>query len=174
MYFSSFPIIEYDSVGNKNYKAVTDLLKRVAVRAKVKANTLIYNTYDVKEGETPEILAHKFYDDPELHWVILLVNDITDRYHQWPMNYTQFLTYMNDKYTNANATHHYYIEQTSGNTDIRINIGADNTGHAGATAVTNYEYEEDRQDQLRQIRVMKSAYVSGFVSEFEKLVRKEN
>ena len=173
MYFSSFPIIEYDSVGNKNYKAVTDLLKRVAVRAKVKANTLIYNTYDVKEGETPEILAHRLYGDSELHWVILLVNDITDRYHQWPMNYIQFLTYVNDKYTNVNATHHYYIEQTSGNTDIRINIGSDNTGHAGATAVTNYEYEEDRQDQLRQIRIMAPTYVSGFVAEFKKLIREE-
>ncbi len=174
MYFSAFPIIKYDSVGDKNFKDVTDLLKRVAVRAKVKANTLIYNKHDIIEGETPETLAHKFYGDSGLHWVILLVNDITDRYHQWPMNYIQFLTYVNDKYTNVNATHHYYIEQTSGNTDIRINIGADNTGHAGATAVTNYEYEEDRQNQLRQIRVMNPAYVSGFVSEFGKLVRKEN
>ena len=140
----------------------------------MKANTLIYNSYDIKEGETPEILAHKFYGDSGLHWVLLLVNDITDRYHQWPMNYIQFLTYVNDKYTNVNATHHYYIEQTSGNTDIRINIGADNTGHAGATAVTNYEYEEDRQDQLRQIRIMNPVYVPGFVAEFKKLVREEN
>ena len=174
MFFSSFPNIQYDSVGNKNYKLVTDLLKRVAIRAKVKANTLIYNKHDIREGETPEILAHRFYGDPELHWVILLVNDITDRYHQWPMNYIQFLSYVNDKYTNVNATHHYYIEQTSGNTDIRINIGADNTGHAGATAVTNLEYEEERQDQLRQIRVMNPTYVEGFVAEFEKLIKAEN
>ena len=149
-------------------------MKRVAVRAKVKANTTVYNSYDVKEGETPEILAHRFYGDTELHWIILLVNDITDRYHQWPMNYIQFLTYVNDKYTNVNATHHYYIEQTSGNTDIRINIGADNTGHAGATAVTNYEYEEDRQDQLRQIRIMNPTYVGGFVAEFKNLIKTEN
>ena len=174
MYFSEFPIIKYDSVGDKNFKDVTDLLKRVVVRAKVKANTTVYNSYNVKEGETPEILAHRLYGDSELHWVILLVNDITDRYHQWPMNYIQFLTYVNDKYTNVNATHHYYIEQTSGNTDIRINIGADNTGHAGATAVTNYEYEEDRQDQLRQIRIMNPAYVGGFVAEFKNLIKTEN
>ena len=174
MYFSAFPIIQYDSVGNKNYKDVTDLLKRVVVRAKVKANTTVYNSYNVKEGETPEILAHRFYGDSEFHWIILLANDITDRYSQWPMNYNQFLTYMNDKYTNANATHHYYIEQTSGNTDTRINIGADNTGHAGATAVTNMEYEEDRQDQLRQIRVMNPAYVEQFVGEFRNLIKEEN
>ncbi|MGZ9670014.1 hypothetical protein ACXX9E_29085 [Pseudomonas sp. GNP014] len=54
MYFSNFPIIVYDAVGNNNFKLVTNLLKRVGVRAKVKVNTLFFDTYDVKEGETPE------------------------------------------------------------------------------------------------------------------------
>ena len=44
------------------------------------------------------MIAHKLYGDPELHWIILLVNDITDRYHQWPMSGGQFLDYLNDKY----------------------------------------------------------------------------
>jgi hypothetical protein len=85
MYFSNFPFIVYDSVGNGDFKIVTNLLKRVALRSKVRANTLVFDTYDVREGETPEILADKLYDDPELHWIILYVNNITDRYHQWPM-----------------------------------------------------------------------------------------
>ena len=100
MYFENFPLILYDSVGNGNFKVVTNLLKRVAVRSKVKTNVSVFDTYDIKEGETPEMLADKLYDDPELHWVILLMNDITDRYHQWPKNYNQFLAYVNDKYSN--------------------------------------------------------------------------
>ena len=78
MYFANFPIIPYDSVGNYDFKFVTNLLKRVAIRSKVRVNTMLYDTYDVKEGETPEILADKLYEDAELHWVILLVNNITD------------------------------------------------------------------------------------------------
>ena len=58
----------------------------------------MFDTYDVKEGETPESIADKLYDDPELHWVVLMVNDITDRYHQWPMTQRQFLQYVNEKY----------------------------------------------------------------------------
>ena len=50
--------------------------------------------------ESPEMIADKLYDDPQLHWVILLVNDITDRYHQWPMSTPQFQAYVKDKYTN--------------------------------------------------------------------------
>ena len=63
MYFSSFPLIIYDSVGDREFKVVTNLLKRVGVRAKVKTNTLLYDTYDVKEDETPEMIAHKLYGD---------------------------------------------------------------------------------------------------------------
>ena len=173
MYFAQFPLNVYDSVGDENYKLVTNLLKRVTIRAKVKANTLFFDTYDVREGETPEMIADKLYNDPELHWIVLMVNDITDRYHQWPKNQNQFLTYINDKYTNISGTHHYEINQTSGDTTIKINIGTDNTDYPTATLITNYEYEEERQDTLRKIRLLSPEYVTDFVSEF-KLIMKDN
>ena len=97
MFFDSMPKILYDSKGNGEVKVVTNLLKRVAVRTKIKTNALILDTYNVKNGETPESIADKLYDDPELHWVVLMVNDITDRYHQWPMYEQQFNTYVNEK-----------------------------------------------------------------------------
>ena len=171
MFFENFPIIAYDSVGNGEYKAVTDLLRRVALRSKVRSNVLVFDTYDVKEGETPEMLADKLYNDPELHWVILLINDITDRYHQWPMNNNQFLTYLNDKYSNVDATHHYEISQVSGDTTIKINIGTDNTEHSGASIVTNREYEEERQDELRKIRLLNPIYIEPFVAEYQKIMK---
>ena len=173
MYFAQFPLNIYDSVGDETYKLVTNLLKRVTIRAKVKANTLFFDTYDVREGETPEMIADKLYNDPELHWIVLMVNDITDRYHQWPKNQNQFLTYINDKYTNISGTHHYEINQTSGDTTIKINIGTDNTDYPTATLITNYEYEEERQDTLRKIRLLSPEYVTDFVSEF-KLIMKDN
>ena len=171
MYFSNFPVIPYDSVGNGEFKVVTNLLKRVALRSKVRSNVLLFDTYDVKNGETPEMIADKLYDDPQLHWVILLINNIIDRYHQWPMNDNQFLTYLNDKYSNVDATHHYEISQVSGDTTIKINIGSDNTEHSGASIVTNREYEEDRQDELRKIRLLNPIYIDPFVSEYKRLIK---
>ena len=97
MYFANFPVIPYDSVGNSKFKDVTNLLRRVAVRSKVKTNTMLFDTYDVKSGETPESIADKLYDDSELHWVILLVNNITDRYHDWPLSERQFNAIVNEK-----------------------------------------------------------------------------
>ena len=170
MYFANFPLIPYDSVGDGKFKLVTNLMKRVALRSKVRTNTMLFDTYNVKEGETPEMLADKLYGDPNLHWIIKYVNGITDRYHQWPLTTPQFLAFINDKYSNPDGTHHYEITQTSGDTTVTIDIGSDNTSHAGATLITNREYEEDRQDTLRSIRLLDQAYVDQFVEEFENLI----
>ena len=170
MYFESFPIISYDSVGQGNPKFVTNLLRRVGVRAKVKSNVALFDTYDVRAGETPEELADKLYDDPELHWIVLLMNDITDRYHQWPLTENQFLAHINDKYDNVDAVHHYEISQTSGNTTLKIDIGTDNTDYPTATAITNYEYERDAEDAKGKIKLLDPAYVGAFIEEFEQLM----
>lgn len=171
MYFGHFPLIPYDSVGDGKFKLVTNLLKRVAVRSKVKTNVLVFDTYDVRMGETPEEIADKLYNDPELHWVVLLMNDITDRYHQWPLTENQFIAHINDKYDNVDATHHYEISQTSGDTTIKIDIGTDNSDHSGATAITNYEYEVARQDEMRKIRLLDPTYIEQFVDEYKILMK---
>ena len=170
MYFANFPLIPYDSVGNGEFKVVTNLLRRVAIRSKVKTNTMLFDTYDVKEGETPEILAAKLYGNSEYHWIILYCNNVTDRYHQWPKNQNQFLAYINDKYSDVDATHHYEISQTSGDTTIKINIGSDNTDYPSATVVTNFEYEEAQQDELRSIRLLNPGYILAFIQEFESIM----
>ena len=137
MFFNTFPRIYYDVKGDDNSKVVINLLRRVAVRAKVKANTSLFDTYDVKEGESPESIAYKLYGDSEYHWIVLFMNDIVDRYHEWPMSTPQFLSYITEKYSNPSGTHHYEISQTSGDTTIKINVGATNTDYSDATAVTN-------------------------------------
>ena len=172
MYFDAFPVIPYDAKGDLNFKDVTNLLRRVGMRAKLKSNTLLYDTYDVKEGETPEMIAHKLYGDAQLHWVILLINDITDRYHQWPMTGGQFLDYLNDKYTNPDAIHHYETTQTSGDTKVKIEVfnEVDDDAYTGLTPITNREYEEQEQDKRRQIRLLDPSFVEQFTDEYQKLI----
>jgi hypothetical protein len=175
MYFSLFPTIFYDAVGNSDPKIVTHLLKRVALHSKASESVALFDTYDVRNGETPEMIAHKYYDDAEYHWVILLVNNITDRYHQWPMNTRQFLAHLAERYDNVDAVHHYEINQVSGDTSVKINIGITNIDIDGntiadATLITNREYEEEKQDVLRKIRLLDPEHLEQFVEEFERLV----
>ena len=172
MYFDSFPVIFYDSTGNLNFKDVTNLLRRVGLRTKVRTNSLLYDTYDVKEGETPEMIAHKLYGDTELHWIILLINEVTDRYHQWPMTTPQFLDFINDKYDNPDGIHHYETTQTSGDTKVKIEVfnEVDENAYTGLTPITNREYEENEQDKRRKIKLLDPSYVNAFVSEFKLLM----
>jgi len=174
MYFEKFPVILYDSVGNGDFKFVTNLLRRVGLRTKVKNNVLLFDTYDIRSGQTPEEIADKLYDDPELHWVILMVNDITDRYHQWPLNENQFQAYINDKYDNIDAVHHYETTQTSGDTTLKIDVGTVNTDYPSATAITNYEYEVALENEKRQIRLLDPSYVEIFMEEFELLMKEDS
>ena len=175
MYFSQFPVIFYDSVGDGESKIVTHLLKRVALHNKTRSVSALYDTYDVRNGETPEMISDKYYGDPEYHWVILLVNNITDRYHQWPMNTRQYLAHLAERYDNVNAIHHYEINQVSGDITKKIDIGPTNIDIDGntiadATLVTNREYEESKQDTLRNIQLLDPQYLEQFVEEFEALV----
>jgi hypothetical protein len=175
MYFNAIPKIYYDSAGTGNPKIVTNLLRRVGVRAKVKVNSLLFDTYKVREGETPEIIAHKLYGDTELHWIVMLINDIIDRYHDWPLTGAQFNSYINQKYVDSDGNpdssgiHHYEIEQTSGSTKKTIEV-TDIINYPSALTVTNYEYEQRRQDKIREIRLLDPQYVKLFVDEYENLM----
>ena len=177
MYFNNFPLIPYDSVGNGEFKLVTNLLKRVAIRTKVKNNASLYDTYTVKNGETPESIADKLYDDPELHWIVLMVNDITDRYHQWPMLEQQFNTFVEEKYSNPDGVHHYEISQSSGDDTTKIEVYNNSALYSGDTdfystssTVTNREYEEREQDKKRQIKLLDPAFLDQFVEEYKVLM----
>ena len=61
-------------------------------------------------------------------------------------------------------------------TSIKINIGTSNIDENGdtissATLITNREYEEEKQDTLRGIRVLQPDYLEQFVEDFQNLIR---
>ena len=167
-YFEKFPKIYYDANADGKYKVMTDIISRVKLVDSVKQNIINFDYYNVKDGETPEMIAHKYYDDPELHWTILVVNDIIDYYTEWPMSVQKFEEFVKDKYENPQGIHHYEISQTSGNTELVIDVGMNTTDYPSATAISNYTYEDRLQEQRRQIRLIQPQYMGGFVKEFEK------
>ena len=176
-YFSKFPLIAYDITNTENYKLLPDILRRVKLRALVKSGAMLFDKYDVKEGEKPEDIAYKWFGDAELHWIILMTNNITDRYHDWPLNAPQFAEFLTDKYGSGNedGTHHYEISRTSGRTsgqgpDDYSYLVECNSDEDGATTITNREYEQREQDNKRQIRLLNQIYLNDFIAEFDSLI----
>ena len=175
-YFERFPLMAYDVAADGNYKLLPNILKRVKLRTGLASGTFLFDTYDVRDGDNPEDVAFKLYGDPELHWVILMTNNITDRYYQWPLSQPQFQEHLTDKYGagSEDAVHHYELAQTSGATTsidnshmLEVNSDTDN-----ATTITNREYEERVQDDLRQIRLLDEKYLTSFTEEFFALIKK--
>ena len=177
MYFSKFDKGFYDIKGDGNQKLVTDLMTRVKVREKILNESMLYDTYDVPSGEKPEDTSFKHFGSSQYHWVILLTNNITDRYYGWPLSFQDFETYITDKYTNPDAVHHYEITQSSGPQtgsgpdDYSYKIEVNST-EAGAQSVSNREYEQRLQDEKRQIKLLQPQFLGLFISEFEKLISK--
>tara|TARA_B100000073_G_scaffold326957_1_gene312120 strand:+ start:104 stop:643 length:540 start_codon:yes stop_codon:yes gene_type:complete len=176
MYFSKFPLRVYDVKGDKNYKLLPDILRRVKLRSSLSSSRFVFDKYNVKEDENPEDVAFKYYGDAEYHWVVLMVNNITDRYYQWPMTQPDFAEFLTDKYGagNEDSIHHYELAQTSGKTSssddshmLEVNSDTEN-----ATAITNRQFEERVQNDIRQIRLLDQRYLDTFVEEFFALIKK--
>ena len=176
MYFKNFQKGFYDIKGDGNEKLVTDLMTRVKVREKILNESMLYDKYDVPSGETPEVTSFKHFGSSQYHWVILLTNNITDRYYDWPLSEQDFETYITDKYDNPDGIHHYEITQSSG---LQTDDGPNDYSHKievnstepGAQSVSNREYEQRLQDDKRLIKLLDPNYLTTLIQEFDDLVR---
>ena len=170
MYFQYLPKVMYDPTGTGNSILVTNILKRAAFRVNMKKELILLEKYDVADGETPEIVADKHHGSTYYHWVILIVNGISDVYHGWHKSTRQMQTYLTDKYTEAQLSeiHHYQIPQTSGDTTVMIEV--ENTTYPSATAISNLTYEMELNETKRKIDLLRNEYLGFFVSEFEAIM----
>ena len=169
-YFNNFPTIMYDPTGDGSAKLATNIMKRVRMRANMKKEVVMLDQYDVKENETPEIVADKHHGSSYYHWVVMLLNDISDVNHDWVKSTRQLQKYLLSKYTEIQLTetHHYEISQTSGDTTTKIEV--ENATYPSASIVTNYEYEVALNDSKRQIKLLRNDYLGFFTEEFASLI----
>ena len=148
-YFNYFSPILYDPKGNGNAKLVTNILSRVRIRVNMKKEIVMLDQYDIKENDTPEIISDRHHGSPYYHWVVMILNGISDVFHDWPKSTRQLQKYLQTKYTDAQMSeiHHYEIAQSSGDTTIKIQVPQ---GTSGATTITNYEYEVNKNGFIKK------------------------
>jgi hypothetical protein len=125
-YFYDFPNLRYavsaNSAGIPNYITIKDYFHLLKPRDDIFREDTIYTEYIVKDGERPDQLSMKFYEDEQYYWVILQINEITNYYNQWPLSQLELDEYITRKYQSdevAGQIHHY---ETLRVTDINGNI----------------------------------------------------
>jgi hypothetical protein len=99
-FFSYYPKTFYISNNSTTgTDSVTNIISRFKFEESLKQNSTAFYPYQIQDGDTPEIIAHKYYNDPERHWIVLLFNDIVDPQFDWPLNQNSIIEYINKKYT---------------------------------------------------------------------------
>jgi hypothetical protein len=106
-YFKNLPKVTYTDK-NRVSTVYTNLMARVSFIPEMLNNGLNFYLYDVQDGDTPEIVAHKYYNDVSRFWIVLYCNEMMDPQWDWPLSHSQFNNYVEGKYgNNLNGTHHY-------------------------------------------------------------------
>ena len=184
-YFNEFPYIYYEALKN-DPKITKDILRRVAYRMDIRDQTRLFLDYHVTDTDTPETIADRLYDDPALHWIVLFMNDMFNRWEDWPLSQDRLRSFVTAKYGSGNEqeTNHYElidgthtngpifmedsddfnIQDSSGEfisvQDISTNIGQ-------PLPISNAEHEDRLNEGKRRIRLLRSDYVPAVVEEFQ-------
>jgi hypothetical protein len=90
-----------------------NLLVRTQLIPELNKNPLLFYKYSIQEGDTPEIVADKYYGDSYRFWMVLYGNsNVQDPQFDWALTSSQFLDYLKDKYKVAAGGEQYVLAYT--------------------------------------------------------------
>jgi hypothetical protein len=158
-YFNQFPLVSYGG----EYQV--DITKRAGIPDSFKNDSRYYIDYFVAEGDTPEIIADKIYDDARYAWVILEMNSIVNFFESWPMEQYALDEYVKATYSNPYGIHHYVSGATGAVIDPTVNPSWDNI------PVTNYEHETKVNEAKRSIKLLMPDYVATVAYRHKELMQ---
>ena len=189
---NALPDLMYNFSSNQldaKFILAKNIWKRGELLSEFKQSLTLFNEYIVQNGERPEDISTQIYNNPFYNWTILIINDITDYYAQWPRSVRQLQEYVDNKYTNSAGTKHYITtEVTDDNGNIICPAGkivpqtfqvAYYNGTTTVTAnptvsISNYQYEEELNAKKEKIQIVRPEVIEDFVSVYYQLLVKDS
>ena len=193
-YFSYLPNINVRQTGYRQdsgspFVNAKNIFRRVKIRDELDDIILGFEKYYIQNSERPDQLAQKFYGDTKYDWVILLCNEITNLYHDWPMDEYELTNYVMRKYNMTNPsdigmTRHWVTQEVKRNGRVHLEEGLEvpeNFEYSFPDGVTiekenlvrpvsYYQHETKENERKRQIYILRPEYLDDFVEEFFSLV----
>ena len=188
-YFRELPNINYvsllkDKSKNNERLIVKNIFKRAKLRSDVDQAITAFEYYDISENMRPDVVAQNIYGDPELDWIILVTNNITNIRDQWPLSNNDLHNYMVEKYgvTGLTNVHHYETTEMKDDEgrkllDAGLQVDSNFTFKVGdktytpVQQITNQQYEVDKNEEKRRIKILKSEFVSMFITDFRNTMK---
>ena len=195
-YFKKIPDFEYVSrlpdAKISDYIRVKNLFKKGYLKEDIFQDLTLFTKYKVQGNERPDNVAYKIYNDPSLDWIVLLSNNIINIQTEWPMDQYELDRYLLDKYGSyekLNETHHYETIEITNSSGVKIveeglTVDSDfsvtfydwmidslETKSGITNPITNYEYEMKKEDEKRNIFLLKSDYVHVVKDDLTSIMR---
>lgn len=146
-YFNSLPFLTTTD-NNGNSIALRNLLIRTEMIPQLAKNPLVFYQYTLQEGDTPEIVANKYYGDPFRYWIVMYGNpNMLDAQSDWPLTTQQFLLYLNDKYMEVSNNNVLSYTQGTVHHYEKVVTTIDNTSQT--TAIKTVEIDENTYNNLQ-------------------------
>ena len=170
-----------------DFLIVKNIWRRAQILTEFKSQVTIFTEITVGDGERPEDIATQYYGNPFYNWTILIMNDITDYYAQWPKSTVQLQEFINAKYDNGQATkHHVTTEVKDANENVIVPAGkivpsnfqvVYYNGSTTVTAtpvvsITNAQYEFDLNAKKQTIQIVKPDLIEDFVEIYHQILNK--
>jgi hypothetical protein len=187
-YFSRLPNLYIaegiSSLENFKYRLAKNLFRRVNAREDLSKYTTFFESYEIRDGDTPPSLAYELTGESENDWIILMVNNIIDVYEEWPKTDSTMQSYIEAKYSALDDIHHWETNETLYNDIVFIKQGIEVnetfravlpdgtrlTKDQSIYPVTNYEYETYLNELKRNILIPNPQIIDLIVEEFDDLV----
>ena len=104
-YFQNFPWLPYWWTEADQPFAMLHVLKRFKINEVFKKYVQSWDYYRISDGETPESVSLKIYNDNSFYWVLILFNNLINPLEDWPKTEEKLKEYVMAKYSpNRNQT----------------------------------------------------------------------
>lgn len=184
-YFDILPNFKYinpvqEGGKREQYVEVKNLFTRIKLNNSVFANITSFQGYSISDGERPDNVAERLYEDGDLDWIILLSANITSVQDQWPLSSRLLYEIAEEKYGTAlNEVHHYETREIR-DSKGRLILPGGLTVDQGFTipdpnsplqdldptvAVTNWLVETRKNNKKRAIQVLRPQYVNQLIDD---------
>ena len=198
-YFRRLPNLDYPSLlkereSNTDFVETKNLFRRAKVREDLFSNFMQFDKYKIIGDERPDNVAEKVFGSSDLDWVVLMSNNIIDINNEWPLTQFQLNSFLSNKYSPQELVniHHYETLELRDNknqlilpagivVDENFNLEYLSGGQIKSTnslvdgrpvkAVTFYDYENQLNDQNRNINVLKQEFLGIFIKDFERIMK---
>ena len=197
-FFNLFPRTLYKIDQSNDLDTVINLTANFSILQKSIDATQAYFDYVISEGDTPEIVSYKIYNDPEYHWLIMRINGIMNLNTDWPLTYSQLMESIDHLYgitwAQTNYKTYYKIETRTlvktgesieeyatidANTYASLTPSTTQYTLTNGTAMkvditkerfTYYDTEVQLNENKRNIRVIKAEYKNAIKDELERVL----